>query len=204
MKITDIKPQVKNENRVSVYIDGSFAFGIDRGDCAFMGLKAGDEITREKYDYIADNVLYTSAYKKADRYIGFKMRTEKEVRRKLREEDFSDEIIERVIASMLKYKYIDDESYALMYARDCARLKKWGSERIKAELMKKGVELTVVERALENAEIEDTEEVISQLLEKRIKCTPIDIKEKQKHFNYLLRRGFKSEDIKKALGKYEK
>ncbi len=203
MKITDIKPQAKNENRVSVFIDGSFAFGMDKSDCAFMGLKTGDEITQEKYDYIADNVLYTSAYKKADRYIGFKMRTEKEVRRKLREEDFGEDITERVIASMLKYKYIDDESYAVMYARDCARLKKWGSERIKAELMKKGVEEAVIERALDSAGIEDTEEVIDQLLEKRIKNTPIDMKEKQRHFNFLLRRGFKSEDIKKALSKYE-
>ena len=202
MIITDIKPQVKKQNRVSVFIDGKFAFGLDKSDCTFMGLKIGTELTQERYDYIIDNAVYAKAYQKADRYIGFKMRTEKEVRNKLIEEGYSDEITERVIASMLKYKYIDDMSYAIMYAKDCRKLKKWGPERIKAELYKKGVKPEYIENALSESDTEDTEEIIDALLEKRIKNTPIDLKEKQKHINFLLRRGFKYDDIKNVIEKY--
>lgn len=202
MIITDIKPQVKKQNRVSVFIDGKFAFGLDKSDCTFMGLKIGTELTQERYDYIIDNAVYAKAYQKADRYMGFKMRTEKEVRNKLIEEGYSDEITERVIASMLKYKYIDDMSYAIMYAKDCRKLKKWGPERIKAELYKKGVKPEYIENALSESDTEDTEEIIDALLEKRIKNTPIDLKEKQKHINFLLRRGFKYDDIKSVIEKY--
>ncbi|MDO5388834.1 MAG: RecX family transcriptional regulator [Clostridia bacterium] len=202
MKITDITQQVKHPNRVSVFIDGKFAFGMEKEDCLFMGLKPDTELTKERYDYIVDNAIYTRAYKKADRYIGFKMRTEKEVRRKLKEEEYSDDIIERVIASMLKYKYINDEAYALMYAKDCVKLKKWGPQRIKAELLKKGVSSSFIDSALEQLDLSNTDEIIDTLLQKRIKETPIDLKEKQKHFNYLLRRGFKYDDIKQALDKY--
>lgn len=202
MIITDIKPQVKKQNRVSVFIDGKFAFGLDKSDCTFMGLKIGTELTQERYDYIIDNAVYAKAYQKTDRYIGFKMRTEKEVRNKLIEEGYSDEITERVIASMLKYKYIDDMSYAIMYAKDCRKLKKWGPERIKAELYKKGVKPEYIENALSESDTEDTEEIIDALLEKRIKNTPIDLKEKQKHINFLLRRGFKYDDIKSVIEKY--
>ena len=202
MIITDIKPQVKKQNRVSVFIDGKFAFGLDKSDCTFMGLKIGTELTQERYDYIIDNAVYAKAYQKADRYIGFKMRTEKEVRNKLIEEGYSDEITERVIASMLKYKYIDYLSYAIMYAKDCRKLKKWGPERIKAELYKKGVKPEYIENALSESDTEDTEEIIDALLEKRIKNTPIDLKEKQKHINFLLRRGFKYDDIKSVIEKY--
>lgn len=202
MIITDIKTQAKNENKVSIFIDGKFAFGMEKSDCSFMGLKPGNEISREKYDYIMDNTIYTKAYQKADRYIGFKMRTEKEVRDKLKEEDFNEDIIERVIASMIKYKYINDEAYALMYARDCKNIKKWGPQRIKTELYKRGISTAETDKALEELDISDTDEIIETLLEKRIKNTPIDLREKQRHFNFLIRRGFNSDDIKRVLNKY--
>lgn len=202
MIVTDIQPQAKNPDRVSVFIDGKFAFGMDKRDCSFMGLKIGIDITQERYDYIVDNTIYAKAYQKADRYIGYKMRTEKEVRDKLINEGYSEDIAERVIATMLKYKYIDDESYAKMYATDCKKIKKWGPERIKAELYKRGVETAVIDRALSELDITDIDDIIEGLLEKRIKNTPIDLKEKQKHFNFLLRRGFKGEDIKRVIEKY--
>ena len=167
MIITDIQPQVKNQSRLSVFIDGKFAFGIDKNDCLFMGLKIGDTLTQERYNYIIDNAVYTNAYKKADRFIGFKMRTEKEVRDKLKEEEYSDDIIERVISSMIKYKYIYDETYAQMYANDCRSIKKWGPQRIKIELYKRGVNTSAIENALQNLNIEDTDEIIKNLLEKR-------------------------------------
>lgn len=202
MIITDIKPQVKKQNRVSIFIDGKFAFGLDKSDCTFMGLKIGTELTQQRYDYIIDNAVYAKAYQKADRYIGFKMRTEKEVRNKLIEEGYSDEITERVIATMVKYKYIDDMSYAIMYAKDCRKLKKWGPERIKAELYKKGISTEYIDNALNESDTDDTTEIIETLLEKRIRNTPIDLKEKQKHINFLLRRGFKYDDIKAVIEKY--
>ena len=93
-------------------------------------------------------------------------------------------------------------SYAIMYAKDCRKLKKWGPERIKAELYKKGVKPEYIENALSESDTEDTEEIIDALLEKRIKNTPIDLKEKQKHINFLLRRGFKYDDIKSVIEKY--
>lgn len=202
MIITDIQEQTKHKNRVSIFIDGKFAFGMDKNDLSFMGLKIGMELTQERYDYIVDNTVYVKAYQKADRFIGFKMRTEKEVRDKLKAEEYSQDIIERVIASMLKYKYIDDEAYSRMYARDCRKLKKWGPQRIKAELYKRGINENTADKALSELDIEDTDEIIEVLLEKRIKNTPIDLKEKQKHFNFLLRRGFNSEDIKRVIEKY--
>ena len=202
MIVTDIQTQSKNPGRVSIFIDGKFAFGMDKSDCSFIGLKIGTELTQERYNYIVDNTVYAKAYQKADRFIGFKMRTEKEVRDKLKEENYSDDIVERVISSMLKYNYIDDTSYARMYAKDCKNIKKWGPQRIRVELYKKGIASHIVDNALSELDIEDTDEIIEELLEKRIKDTPISLKEKQRYFNFLLRRGFNSEDIKRVIEKY--
>lgn len=202
MKITDIQPQAKHKNRVSIFIDGKFAFGMEEADRCFMGLKIGTELTEERYSYIIDNIIYTKAYQKADRFIGFKMRTEKEVRDKLTSEDFSQDIVDRVVASMLKYKYIDDEGYARMYTRDCINLKKWGPQRIKAELCKRGISTLIAERAVSEAMPEDNSSIIASLIEKKIKNTPLDLKEKQKIINFLLRRGFNYNDIKTVIEDY--
>ena len=93
-------------------------------------------------------------------------------------------------------------SYAIMYAKDCRKLKKWGPERIKAELYKKGISTEYIDNALNESDTDDTTEIIETLLEKRIRNTPIDLKEKQKHINFLLRRGFKYDDIKAVIEKY--
>lgn len=202
MIITDIQPQSKNQNRVSIFINGNFAFGMDKNDCSFMGLKIGYELTQEKYDFIVNNTIYSKAYQKADRFIGYKMRTEKEVRSKLIEDGYTNDIIDRVISTMIKYKYIDDEAYAIMYAKDCKNIKKWGPKRIKTELYSRGITNDVIDSALESLDISDIDNIIIELLEKRIKNTPIDLKEKQKHLNFLLRRGFNYEDVKRIIERY--
>ncbi len=202
MLITDIKPQARDKNRVSVYIDGKFAFGLIEADRLFYKLEVGKEITREKYDEIINENIYTKAKNKAAGFLGFRMRSAKELRNKLRE-DFDEEVTERVIELFKGYGYINDLEFAEAFAKDCLNIKKWGTVRIKQELRLKGVSEEYINTALEILEnTEDACENIRGLLDRRIKNTPIDLREKQKHFNFLLRRGFKTEDIKKVLEEY--
>ena len=50
MIITDIKKQVKDTERYSIYIDNKFVFGLSGVDVLYYRLKIGNEITQEKYD----------------------------------------------------------------------------------------------------------------------------------------------------------
>ncbi len=202
MLITDIKPQVKDKNRVSVYIDGKFAFGITEVDRLYYKLEKGKELTEEKYDEILNENIYAKAKNKAARFLGYRMRSTKELRDKL-SEDFSEEVTERVIELFTKYGYINDTEFAIAYAKDCINIKKWGRVRIKRELRLKGIKDEHINKALDMLEDnEDTEKTIKGLLERRIRSTPIDLKEKQKHFNFLMRRGFDSDTVKKVLEEY--
>ena len=202
MLITDIKQQSKDKNRVSVYIDGSFAFGMTEADRLYHKLEIGKEITKEKYGQITDENIYTKAKDKAAKFLGYRMRSEKELRNKLRE-DFGEDVINKVIQLFKGYGYINDEEFAIAYAKDCFNIKKWGSAKIKNELRLKGIRGKDIDAALYAAEDkENTLENIKRLLDRRIKNTPIDFKEKQKHFAFLMRRGFESEDIKKVLELY--
>ncbi len=202
MLITDIKQQVNDKNRVSVYIDGKFAFGMTETDRLFLKLEVGKEITKEKYDEITEENLYSKAKDKAAKFLGYRMRSAKELKSKLRE-DFSEDIADRVVELFKGYGYINDLEFAAAYAKDCFNIKKWGRVRIKNELRQKGISNEDINAALDCAENkEETYSTIKALLDRRIKNTPIDLKEKQKHFAFLMRRGFDIEDIKTALEEY--
>ena len=180
MIITDIKKQVKDTERYSIYIDNKFVFGLSGVDVLYYRLKIGNEITQEKYDEILENVIYEKAKNTAVKFLGYRARSKKELRDKLIK-DYDENITNKVISMLEKYGYVNDEEYAKAYVRDCLNLKGWGQKRISLELTKRGID---------------------KLQTKRLKGnTNIDFKEKKKHFDYLARRGFLPSDILEVFDK---
>ena len=57
MIITDIKKQVKDTERYSIYIDNKFVFGLSGVDVLYYRLKIGNEIPQEKYDEILGMIV---------------------------------------------------------------------------------------------------------------------------------------------------
>lgn len=200
MKITSITQQKKREKRYNIFIDGEFAFGIDGVDMLYYKLKEGEELSEERYAFLMDELAYVKARDEAMRYIGYKARTEKEVRDKLYGE-YSPEIIDRVAEMLKSYKMIDDAEYARLYVSDCLKLKGWGPRRILEELGRRGIGRELAEPCLDNTG-EQMSEKAEVLLEKRIKNTSIEPKEYKKHMDFLLRRGFDHSTAKEALKKY--
>ena len=186
MIITDIKKQVKDTERYSIYIDNKFVFGLSGVDVLYYRLKIGNEIPQEKYDEILENVI--------------RARSKKELRDKLIK-DYDENITDKVISMLEKYGYVNDEEYAKAYVRDCLNLKGWGQKRISLELTKRGIDKNIIEKALPKENTEQLE-LIEKLLTKRFKGnTNIDFKEKKKHFDYLARRGFLPSDILEVFDK---
>jgi regulatory protein len=206
MIITDLKQQVKNDKRYSLYVDGKFAFGLTDVDVVFYGLKIGDEISEEKYSLIYDEAVYTKAKQKAVSLICYRERSKKEIRDRI-SRDYDEDITERVMNFLEEYGYVNDEKFATVYARDCLKNKKWGRRKIEFELKMKGVPSDIVFSVLDSV-IEDGEEtqanIAARLLEKRLKGRKcIDYKERQKHTAYLAGRGFSFDDISDAFSELE-
>ena len=118
MIITDIKKQVKDTERYSIYIDNKFVFGLSGVDVLYYRLKIGNEISQEKYDEILDNVIYEKAKNTAVKFLGYRARSKKELRDKLIK-DYDEDITNKVISMLEKYGYVNDEEYARAYVRDC-------------------------------------------------------------------------------------
>jgi len=146
-----------------------------------------------------------AAKQKAYRLLSARPHSEKELARKLREKGFPAAVIKEALENLLDLKYLNDASFADSWARNLAANKLWGNRKIIASLQEKGVAAPLIDEAVLSARRElPEEEAIAILLRKRgarRKATTLDIKEKQRIFQYLMGRGFPPGLILNKLGK---
>ncbi|MCD8158882.1 MAG: RecX family transcriptional regulator [Clostridiales bacterium] len=204
MIITDIQRQKNNEKRFSVYIDGKFSFGVSDIDLLYYKLKTGDELSESKYNEIINNNTYIKARDTALRFLGYRMRSWREIDDRLKRGEFPEDIRERVIAFLEEYGYIDDRAFAKAYIDEKRRLKGYGGIRLKQELYQKGISREIIDE-LSDELSEDNIETIKKAIDKKLKGNTVsDRKELQRLYGYLMRKGFSYEQSKEALEEYTK
>lgn len=199
MTITRIEKQTNNQKRYSIYIDEKFAFGVSEEDLIYFKLKENSEITEQRYNYIMEYLIYTKAKDKAYKFLGYKARSEKEVRDKLTKENYPQEIIDRIIELFKHYNYINDENYTKAYINNRIKFKPQAKRMLKYELAQKGIDSDTIENIIDSSNIDETDIAINLLQKKLKNKKDIDQKEKQRIYNYMLRRGFDYETINKAF-----
>lgn len=197
-KITCIK-QNKTNDKYSVFINNKFSFSITGTDILYYKLKENEEISDEKFNHITNNVVYNEARDKALRFLAYKARTYKEVLNKLNEEGYTDEIIYKVMDLLTSYSYIDDYKYTLSYIKYMLNSKSYGKIRIKYELKQKGIQDNIINKAFEELDFNEIDNILKLLNKKLKNGIDIDYKEKKRVFDYISRRGFTYEDINTAF-----
>ena len=143
-------------------------------------------------------VIGKRAKKRAMHLLEKMERTEKQLRDKLLDNEYPESCIDMAIAYVKSYHYLDDERYACNYVRFAQEKK--SRQRIKQDLMQKGIGRDLIEYALEEEFESDETQKIQELLEKKhFHYGDTDQKEFQRIYNFLLRRGFRSSDIIKEM-----
>lgn len=143
-----------------------------------------------------------SARDYALKVIGFKDRTEKEIREKLTQKGYEEIIIEDETEFLKSYGFINDSRYAERFTHDAINIKKWGKARIKTELLRKGIEREIIENTIEDIFSEIDDDRIFTEMQKRFKNSDFsNMKERTRIFNFYLRRGFSPDEIKGAMNR---
>lgn len=143
-----------------------------------------------------------SAFDTALYYLTFRDRSRKELCDKLMEKGYNEEEIEDAIGKLMSYGYIDDERYAKSYI--CSQMRAKGRRRIAMELSGKGVDAGMT-RELFAELAPDEGETIYDLLEKRYGNLDFDDKSQMRRmYSFFARRGFRYEDIRRAVSQYRK
>lgn len=206
--LTRLVAQKKDLNRISLFIDGQFAFGIHQDVMIAHPLAKGQHLTVADQEALrrADAVL--RAKTKALDMLGRKARTTKEIRDKLRQTGFADDVADDVIARFLDLGYLDDHAYATQYVRTRFRVKGYGPQRLRQELYKRGVPREVIDEVMaDETEEFDLVEAARAHAEKRwpslVAREPDARKRQRKLTDFLVRRGFSFDVIRAVLDELE-
>ncbi|MDD4844038.1 MAG: RecX family transcriptional regulator [Anaerotignum sp.] len=199
MLVTKITPQKRDPAKYNIYIDEEYVFALLPQDMEYFNIKEGKEVSEKTVVFIQKTLIYIQAQDKALQFIGYKMRTEKEVAQKLAENDFTDEIIEEVINFLIKYKYIDDREYAHKYIKERLRLSPRGAYALQMELMQKGIPENICKEVLSQTDFSETEDAVKWLEKKTRGQWPPDEKKKKQLYGFLQRKGYSYGVIKDAF-----
>lgn len=136
--------------------------------------------------------------RKLEAFCAYQERCLFEIKNKLVEFDLSDSEKSSIISSLKTNKFWNEERFAEAYCQGKVRIKRWGKQKIKAGLIHKHVEASIIKSALES--LDDTEyySALQSLYEKKsneLHNEKDPWNKKQKILRYLASRGFSFEEI---------
>lgn len=149
MIVTKIEQQKRHPDRVNLYLDGEFALGLHKEVLIKFSLRKGDAISKERVDELINAEEYSRAKQKALLLINRRMRSEKEIRIKLREKEFHPKTIDSVVIYLHSIKFLNDEEFARAFVHDHLLRKPAGARLIKQKLYLKGIQPSIIQSILE-------------------------------------------------------
>ena len=195
--ITLLERQKNNPERVNVYLDGEFAFGLNEMDA--VTLRKGQQLTESEIDELRQKDAVVKAVDYAANLLSYRPRSTKEIRERLLKHSFNDVVADAAIEKLLRLGYLDDRAFARFWIEDRNRFKPLGRRALSFELRNKGIEQAIIQELLE--EIVDEGGGAYEAALKRVRQMRGTTKRefKQKIGAFLQRRGFGYEAVNGAL-----
>ena len=197
MRITSIETQKRNPKRKNLFADGQFILGISDETLIRFGIRTGDEIGPEKLKALQQTEDLLGAKRAALRFLATRPRTEREVRDKLREKEFSDEEISAAIKDLKQTGLLNDADFARMFVHDAIARRPTGKLLLKQKMTLLGLDKATIEESLQNSgEENDQQSLALEAARKFIKKGQPPrgkremLKARNRVANFLGRRGF--------------
>lgn len=188
------------KGKLRIRFDNGAEFSLYYSEAKQFKLAEGAAVEEEAYQRLIDEVITKRATRRAMHLLERMDRTEHQLREKLKMGGYPKESVDAAVAYVKRYHYIDDLRYACTFVR--LSQNRLSRLQIRMKLAQRGIEKELIERALE--EEYESEEIVQiyRILEKRnYVAGEADEKEFRRVYQYLMRRGFKSNEILKAMKK---
>jgi regulatory protein len=197
--ITSIKQQ-KNKNRVNVYLDDKFGFGIDLDNFVLLHLKVDQELTDKEVTDIVRKAEFQKTLDKLLKFATLRPRSEKEVTDYFRRKKVHESMYEELIEKLQHFELLDDQKFAKWWVEQRQNFKPKSARILKIELTQKGIVKEIIESVLGETKI-DEEKMAKDLIERKAyKWKGLSPKiARQKMSQYLLGKGFSWEVIGKII-----
>lgn len=190
--ITALRFQKRDENRVNVYLDGEFAFGLAAIEAAH--LQVGQTLSDDDVARLQEQDEVERAYEHALDFLSYRPRSEAEICRNLRRRNVDDEVVEAVVERLARAGMLDDREFARYWAENRIQFNPRGANALGHELRAKGVPASIIAETLADL---DEEAAARKVLEAGVRrlahLEPGDFR--RKLGAYMARRGFSYEVI---------
>jgi regulatory protein len=154
-RITAIERQARDPERVSVFLDGAFAFGLPAIDAAQEGLHVGDQVSEKQVERLRALDERAKAVGSALNLIARRPRSEREVRDRLKRKGYPSAAIDAAVAKLEGWRYLDDEAFARYWVENREANKPRGRRLLEQELRLKGVDRETIRQTIDETEIDE-------------------------------------------------
>ncbi|HEX5992003.1 MAG TPA: regulatory protein RecX [Thermomicrobiales bacterium] len=199
-QITALRPTKRDPDRIAVDLDGSFALALPAALVADEHLEVGEVLDGERVSALLAADQASRATEAALVYLGYRPRSEKEVRHRLRRGGYEQEAIDHAISRLHEWRYLDDADFARRWVENRATHRPRGRRLLQQELRHKGIDTETAREAIDDAALDETgaaEELARRRLPAYSGDEPAAIR--RRLGAYLARRGYSYDVIRTAL-----
>ncbi len=151
---------------------------------------------------------YNKLYQRALRYLSMRQHTEYEMRsylsRVIRKEKITEDVVEKIISQLKEDKYINDSQFVRDYIDLRSAHKQKGKRGLTFELQKKGIKSEEIDAYFSNNTLDEralAREALNKVWDRYHSLNKL--KRFQKATQFLLRRGFSYDIIRKTIEELE-
>jgi regulatory protein len=150
--ITALRAQKKNPDRVNIYLDDEFAFGLSRISAAWLSV--GQELDDEKIQNLLAADHQEVAYQRALHFLSFRPRSAAEVEANLSGHEIDSETIAATLARLRHAGLVDDQRFARDWVSNRIDFNPRGVHGLRYELRSKKISEDIIDEVLENVDEE--------------------------------------------------
>jgi regulatory protein len=186
-KITALTAQKRDPNRVNVYLDGEFAFGLARIIAAW--LKVGDGLDDAKIQTLQAEDAKERALQQALLFLSYRARSEAEIRKNLRKHEIPEELIAQTVERLRRDGLVNDGQFAQAWVENRSAFRPRSRRMLALEMRQKGIDEEAIASALHAA---DDETLAYEAAKKKVaRFTNLEWQDYRKKLSeFLARRGF--------------
>ena len=187
-KITAIRAGRRRGKRANVFLDGGFTFSLEDEVAIREGLQVGQELSANQIEALARSDCFHRCLNTAANYLGYRPRSEFELRERLQRRGFDGDSVDAVLAKLKEQGVVDDMAFAQFWRDNRQSFSPRSQWLTKLELRRKGVAADIIDQVVDAV---DDESAYRAALSKARSLSPSDYQSFRRRLGeYLKRRGF--------------
>lgn len=151
--ITALVFQKATHDRVNVFLDDAFAFGL----AAILAapLRIGQNLSDEEIDALRTTDTQEKAWDMALKFLSYRPRSETEIRRYLAGKGLDATASDQIVARLYRLGYLNDQAFAQAWVASRNSLRPKGPRALQHELRSKGVAAEVIAEAIAGLAVDE-------------------------------------------------